>query len=406
VSVLVTRLGLSRGPLAERDYRLLLAGRTLSLFGTAMSNVAIAFAILDLTGSKADVGYVLASQQIPKAAFLLLGGVWADRLPRHQLMVATSAISGTTQCAAAALLLSGHANVYSLAALAATNGSAAAFFTPASRAVVPATVSGLMLQPANALLRLAQNSTLIFGTAAGGGLVAAAGPGYAILIDGLTFFAGAGLIGAMRPRDGDAPTPRTNVLRELREGWDAFRSRTWLWTIVVQFAFVNAVWAGSLNVLGPVIANARLGGAAVWGAILAAQAIGFVLTGLLMLRVRVQRLLFLGTVCVFPIALPLFALAKPLPAVAIGACAFAGGASLEVFGVAWYTVLQRETPRHLLSRLSAWDDFGSLVFVPLGLAAAGPVANLIGTRATLLGSGAIIVASTALVLFVRDVRRL
>jgi hypothetical protein len=210
----------------------------------------------------------------------------------------------------------------------------------------------------------------------------------------------------MRPRGDDVPATRTNVLAELREGWDAFRSRTWLWTIVVQFSFVNAVQSGSLNVLGPAIAKARLGGPAVWGAILTAQAIGYVVTGFLMLRLRIRRLLFFGTLCVFPMALPLIALARPLPAVAIGACAFLGGASLEVFGVAWYTVLQRETPRHLLSRVSAWDDFGSIIFVPLGLAVAGPVSDTIGARATLLGSAAIIVVTTALVLLVRDVRRL
>jgi MFS family permease len=397
---------LGRGPLAERDFRLLLAGRTLSFFGTAMSNIAVAFAILDLTGSKSDVGYVLASQQLPKAVFLLLGGVWADRLPRHRVMVTTSAISGAAQCASAALLLSHDAGVAVLAALAAVNGSASAFFTPASRAALPATVPEALLQPANAMLRLAQNSTMIIGTAAAGALVAAAGPGYAILVDGLTYFGGSAFIGAMRPRAGDVPAARTNVLAELREGWDAFRSRTWLWTIVVQFSFVNAVQSGSMNVLGPAIAKARLGGPAVWGAILAAQAIGYVVTGFLMIRLRVRRLLFFGTVCVFPMALPLLALVRPLSALAIGACAFLGGAALEVFGVAWYTVLQRETPRHLLSRVSAWDDFGSIVFVPLGLAVAGPVSEAIGVRATLLGSAAIIVVTTALVLLVRDVRRL
>ncbi|HWB22769.1 MAG TPA: MFS transporter [Gaiellaceae bacterium] len=395
-----------RGPLAERDFRLLLAGRTLSLFGTAMSNIAIAFAILDLTGSKADVGYVLASQQLPKVVFLLLGGVWADRLPRHRVMVVTGAISGAAQCASAALLLTHEAGIVALAALAAVNGSAAAFFTPAARAALPGTVPEALLQPANAMLRMAQNSTVIGGTAAAGVLVATVGPGYAILIDGLTYFGGSAFIEAMRAADRDLSAVRANVFRELREGWDAFRSQTWLWTIVVQFSFVNAVENGSMNVLGPPIAKASLGGPAVWGAILTAQAVGYVVTGFLMIRIRVRRLLFFGTVCVFPMALPLLALARPLPAVLIGLFAFLGGASLEVFAVAWYTVLQRETPRHLLSRVSAWDDFGSIVFVPLGLAVAGPVAEAVGDRATLLGSAAIIVVSTALVLLVRDVRRL
>jgi MFS family permease len=393
------------GPLQEREFRLLLAGRTVSLFGGSMAIVATAFAILDLTGSKADVGYVLAAQQGPKAVFVLLGGVWADRLPRHRLMVLTNIVSGTAQCGFAALLLTHQAQIWMLAALAAVNGTAAAFFSPAAQGTVPTTVPEAMLQPANAMLRLFQNATNIFGTAAAGVLVAAAGPGYAILVDGASFFVSSGFIGAMRPLR-DPGAVRTSVLGELREGWDAFRSRTWLWAIVIQFSFVNAVQSGSMNVLGPAIAKAKLGGAAAWGGILTAQAVGFVACGFLMLRLKVRRLLFVGTLCVFPMALPLLALAKPLPAVAIGACAFVGGASLEVFGVAWYTVLQREVPRRLLSRVSAWDEFGSVIFIPLGLAAAGPVSNAVGARATLVGAAIVIVAATALVFSARDVRRL
>jgi MFS family permease len=393
-----------QGPLAEREFRLFLAGRTTSYFGTSMALVATAFAILDLTGSKSDVGYVLAAQQGPRAVFLLLGGVWADRLPRQRVMVLTNMISGTSQCVSASLLLTHHAQIWMLAALAACNGTSAAFFTPAAQGSIPATVPEHLLQAANAMFRLFQNGTTIFATAAAGILVASAGPGYAILTDGLTFFAGSVFLASMRPLTVKRE-PRSSVLRELGEGWEAFRSRTWLWAIVIQFSFVNAVQSGSMNVLGPAIAKARLGGAAVWGAVLTAQAVGFVACGFLMLRLKVKRLLFVGTLCVFPMALPLLALAPPLPAVAIGACAFAGGASLEVFGVAWYTVLQREIPGRLLSRVSAWDEFGSVIFIPIALGVAGPVSNAIGARATLVGSATVIVAATALVLLAADVRR-
>jgi MFS family permease len=369
-----------------------------------MSIVALAFAVLGLTGSKSDVGIVLAAQQFPKALFLLLGGVWADRLARHRVMVVTSLVSGVAQSATAGLLLFHHAQVWSLVLLAACNGSALAFFTPAAQGAVPDTVPEDLLQPANATLRLFQNGTNIAGTALAGILVAAAGPGYAILVDGLSFFVSAVAIGAMRTIEG-VRDQATTVFAELREGWREFRSRTWLWAIVVQFSLVNAVQSGSMNVLGPVIAKSRLGGPAAWGAILAAQTAGFVLTGFVMLRLRVRRLLFLGTICVFPMSLPLLALAKPLSAFEIGIAAFAAGAALEVFAVAWYTVLQREVPRRLLSRVSAWDEFGSIVVIPFGLIAAGPVSNAIGTRATLLGSATIIVAATALVLLLRDVRR-
>ena len=84
----------SLAPLREREFRLLFAGRTISFLGTAMAPVALAFAVLDLTGSKTDLGLVLAARSIPQIVFLLVGGVWADRLSRHRVMVASNVLSG------------------------------------------------------------------------------------------------------------------------------------------------------------------------------------------------------------------------------------------------------------------------------------------------------------------------
>jgi MFS family permease len=172
--------GSSTAPLREREFRLLFAGRTVSLVGTAIAPVALAFAVLDLTGSKTDLGLILAAREVPLIVFLLVGGIWADRLPRNRVMVGANVVSGLTQATAAALLITGNAEIWHLAALAALNGSASAFFFPASAGVVPQTVPAPLLQQANAFLALAVNGAMIGGAAAAGFLVAAFGAGWAI----------------------------------------------------------------------------------------------------------------------------------------------------------------------------------------------------------------------------------
>src|SRR5437867_9786860 len=137
------------GPLGQRDFRFLFLGRTTSFIGSAFANVALAFAVLDLTGSKADLGYVLAARSLPQVVFLLVGGIWADRLPRHRVMVVSNVFSGLSQGAIAVLLLSGHAQVWHLLVLAAVNGLSSAFFFPAATGIVPQTVPRQMRQAAN-----------------------------------------------------------------------------------------------------------------------------------------------------------------------------------------------------------------------------------------------------------------
>jgi MFS family permease len=394
------------GPLREREFRLLFAGRTISMAGSAMAPVALAFAVLNtLHGSATDLGLVLAARQIPTVVFLLFGGVWSDRLPRHQVMVASNLVSGASQAGAAALLLAGHAQLWQLAALAALNGSSSAFFFPASVGIVPQTVPIPMLQQANATLRLALNATNIGGAALGGILVAVSSPGWAIAFAAATYGLAALTIGAMHLPSG-LRIEGSTVLLELREGWHDFWSRPWLWAIVLQFGIVNAVENGAVQIFGPLVAKEHLGGPAAWGAVLTATSVGLVLSGLLMLRWQPRRILLVATLAVFPFVLPLLALAGParLPLV-IGA-GFLAGLAVEIFGVLWDTAMQQEIPLEKLSRLSAYDALGSIVLTPVALAALGPIGAAAGIRATLIGCAVLTVAATAPVLLSHDVRTL
>jgi MFS family permease len=254
---------LDLGPLRERSFRFLFLGRTTTFIGNAFANIALAFAVLDLTGSKSDLGFVLAARTLPQVLFLLVGGIWADRLPRHRVMVVSNVVSGLSQGAIAVLLLTGQAEIWHLLALAAVNGLSTAFFFPAATGIVPQTVPQAMLQPANAILRLGQNASWIAGAALGGLVVAATSPGVGIAVDAAAFLVAAVLLAMIR-LPATLRIEASNFFADLTEGWREFRSRTWLWVIVLQFGFVNAMILGVEGVLGPAVANDHLGGAAAW----------------------------------------------------------------------------------------------------------------------------------------------
>ena len=395
----------SAAPLREREFRLLFAGRTVSLVGGAIAPVALAFAVLDLTGSKTDLGLILAAREIPLVLFLLVGGIWADRLPRNNVMVGANVLSGLSQAGAAALLVTGRAEVWHLAALAAVNGAASAFFFPASAGVIPQTVPASLLQQANALLQLAMNSAMIGGAAIAGFLVAGVGPGWAIAVDAGTFFAAALLIASMR-LPAVVREHGKNFVHELAVGWREFRSRPWLWAIVLQFSFMLMVVLGAFNVLGPVVADDELGGAKAWGAILTGWSAGLVLGGVIGLRYRPRRMLLAATLAILALPLPLVALGFPLSVPATVAVAFVAGVGNEMFGLLWHTTMQQEIPPDKLSRVYSYDALGSIGLVPLGYALAGPAAEAFGVRATLWGAAAISVGVTLAVLLVHDVRTL
>ncbi len=392
-------------PLRERDFRLLFFGRAVSFAGSAMAPVALAFAVLELGGSTTELGLVLAIAILPQVFFLLVGGVIADRFPRHLVMVGSNLVAGVAQAVAAYLLLSGKAAIWHLAVIALVRAVASSFFFPAMQGIVPQTVPGELLQPANALLRLALNATSIGGAALGGVLVAAAGPGWAIAFDALTYLAAAAILLPMHVR---APARDTDssFIHELLEGWGEFRSRQWIWVVVLGFAFANAAEAAGLYVLGPVVAEESLGGASVWGLVIAATGVGLVLGGLLAFRLEPDRPLLVGVSAITLIFPPLVLLAIEAPWPLIALAALVAGIGIELFSVFWDTALQTHVPNDVLSRVSAWDAIGSLVLIPAAYAVIGPLAGTIGTEATLwLCSGIVVVAITAQLLS-REVREL
>ncbi len=347
-----------RGPLRSRNFRLLLACDVVSGTGNAVAIVAIPFAVLAIGGSASDVGYVATAMLLPMLLFLLVGGVAGDRLPRHKVMMAANGLQSAAQGAAAILVLTGHARVWELLALAAARGVGLGLYYPASQGLLPQTVPADQRAQADAISRTGRNSAGIAGAALGGVLVGVAGPGWGLAVDAASFAVATALRAGMRFPALALAEPES-ALRQMREGWREFVARRWLWTIVLEFTCMTAITSGTVNVLGPVVADTRLGGARSWGLILAAYGIGAVVGGVLMLRFRPHRMLLVASIAAGVFAVLLFALAVPLAVPLIAAAALLVGISAEIFMVNWVTTMQQEIPHDLLSRLSSFDALGS-----------------------------------------------
>jgi predicted MFS family arabinose efflux permease len=391
-------------PLRERNFALLFAARTISFFGTNLVPIALAFAVLDLTGSATDVGIVFAARTLAQIATLVVGGVVADRLPRRAVMIGSDVASLSVQLVLGVLLVTGNAQVWQLVVLHGALGAAAAFYSPASTGLVPQTVPAALLQQANGFMSIARYSATIAGAAAGGVLVATVGPGWAILLDGGTFAASALLLAGMRLPRAAARATAPNFLRELVDGWRAFTEHTWVWLLTLWISLFFLITYAPFFVLGPYIAKESMGGAPAWATVLTGEAVGALVGGFVGLRLRPRRpMVVVGWLFTVNAAQDvLLAVRAPFPAIA--AAAAAAGFAFSFGTVVWETTLQRRIPRDTLSRVSAYNWMGAMAFLPAGYAIAGPVSDAIGMSATLWIGAAWIVGSTAAVMSVRSVR--
>ncbi len=395
--------------LAIRDFRLLLADRVLAPMSYAFSLVGVSFAVLNQThGSTAKLSYVLAAQIAPSLIFVLVGGVIADRIAPQKVIIAGNAMMAVGEGTFGVLVLTGHPPLWQMIALECLTGTGMAVFYPASQALLPRLVPAALLQEASAVSRLAMNGAQMGGAVLAGFCIAAIGrngPGWALAICGTGLLGTIPLMLALRVTAFER-VHQTSMVRELRDGWSEFRSHTWLWVIVAQFAIVLMAWYGSFGVLGPVVARAHLGGPAAWGTITGAESLGLIAGGLISLRFIPRRpMLFVvligGSIAGSPLAL---AMLWPLPVIC--AVSFLLGIALEIMMVQWTVALARNIPPDKLARVSSYDAFGSVMAMPIGAVVAGPIAAWVGVSATQYGAAALIVVVSLFALIPRDIRRL
>jgi MFS family permease len=391
------------GPLEEPLFRNYFFARAFSMLGDAIVPVALAFAVLAVERSASALGLVLASYTVPRVVLLMFAGVWADRLPRNLLMVATDLLRFGTQGTAAILLISGVAEIWHLIVLQLLQGVGSSFFVPASTGLVPQVVSRGRLQEANGLLNLTGSSFGVLGPVLAGVFVATVGPGWALAVDAATFLVSAMFLVRLRLPE-RPPRLAESFFSELRGGWREFFSRTWLWVDGFYSALGNMVVLAPVWALGPLVAEESLDGATSWAAIATGFGLGSVVAGAAVIRFKPERPIFAGVAVLSLLALPPALLAVPAPTAAIAAGAFLAGFGLIFFNTLFETTVQEQVPEHALSRIAAIDWMLSLALYPIGLALAGFVAEAIGIGPTLTIAAVWSVVSTAVVLCVPGVR--
>jgi MFS family permease len=371
-----------------------------------MAPIVLAFAVLDMTGSAVDVGFVVGARSVANIVLVLFGGIMADYLPRALILQGSSLAAASVQAVVAVTLLTDAGSLAVLIALSVANGAVAAVSMPAAASLTPQTVPPHELRPANALTRMGVNTGMIVGASLGGLITAVLAPGWGIAANAVGFAAAAIAYHGVRvPRAASLEHAPSRPLRELREGWAEFTTRTWVWVVVLQFFVVNAVSAGGLQVLGPAIADSTFGRTA-WGIVLATQMAGALIGGFVVARSRARHALRIGVAAVALDALPLLALAEAAPLALLVVAMFVNGLALEQFGVAWDLSLQENVPSDRLARVYSFDALGSILALPLGEMTAGALSEHFGMRTTLLGGVCLVVVVTALALCSRQVRAL
>jgi MFS family permease len=330
--------------------------------------------------------------------------VAADRFPPQRVIVAANLAIVAGEGTFGLLMLTTRPPLWAMICLEALTGTGMAMFYPASTALLPQLVPDALLQEGNSISRMVMNGGQMVGAAAGGLLVAAAGPGWALTLCAIGMTGTVPLMLTLRVTRAAPAGDGPGMLRELRDGWAEFRSRTWLWVIVAQFCVVMAAWYAGFQVLGPVAARQHLGGAAAWGAITAAESLGFVSGGLTSLRFTPRRPMLFCVLAGAAIAASPLSLALALPLPAVCAVTFGIGMASEVMMVQWMVAMARAIPPDKLARVSSYDALGSLMAMPLGALAVGPVSAAIGVPGTQAGAVALIAAVSLLCLIPRDIR--
>lgn len=392
------------GCLREQSFRLLFTSQLLSAVGDTVASVAVPFAIIALGGGAGDIGLVLGARAVPLVLFLLVGGVWSDRMSRRTVMIASDLVRAGCQATFATILLLGVGGVPAIVAITFVYGTAEAFFRPALSGILPQSVSPERLQEAYGLIAMTPAVGMLAGGILGGTAVALISPAGAIALDAATFAVAIVLLAFARFRAVALAQPGRSFIADLREGWDAFRRRSWLVVVVVGESFYALLVMPAIFVAGPLVAEEYLDGATSYAAIVSAFGLGFVTGGLIVARLKPRRPLVLAYAVTLPFVGTFIALSVPAPTAVIAACAWVGGTVIIISGSLLETTITRQVTPDLRSRVGSFRALGSQVCQPIGFAIAGGIIAGIGLSGIMWLAVAAVFANVALVLATPSVR--
>jgi predicted MFS family arabinose efflux permease len=384
--------------LSQRDFALLWAGQTISLFGDGIFTIALAWQALELSGSATTLGLVLLVRGAARILILLIGGAVADRVERRALMLIGDSVQALAVAAVAYLASTGQLHVWHLVALGAITGAGSGILLAAATAVVPQLVTEEFLASANSLTSTSRLLAFaLIGPAVGGILVAALGTTVAFSVDAASFLASIAALILIRPRALSAAS-KAAILTDVKEGFSYVRSRPWLWVTMLAVGTVGSFVAyGPLSVLVPLLVRSLHGGADSLGLVYAGFGVGGVAAAVVSGSVHLPRntsaLAFLGWV-VSGLGIAAMGLAGNV--VTIAALLAVVGFFNEAAQVIWVTLLQIHIPERLLGRISSIDWFVSLSLQPLGLGLAGPAAAALGVGGALVVGGTMAASAAGL----------
>lgn len=384
----------------------LAASRFISNVGNGISPIALAYGVLSLPGATGkDLSIVMAARFVPLLAFMLFGGVIADRFQRNRLVGSSDIIGSFVAGVSAISLIAGFSSTWLLAIMGGIFGILNAIWWPAMSGVLPEIVPKEKLQEGNAVVGLLTNIGYIVGTLGGGIIVSTVGAGWGLLADAITFFI-AGVIVWFLPITGKIKDKSPGIIHDLKVGWREFISRSWVIAMVFTFALINMAFDSMLSVLGPLNFNDLKTGPQHWSYNLAGLSLGMLIGGLWILKVKLKHPLFIAMILIALSSIWDFTLALDFPlAISVLASIFSG-ISLEIFMVTWNTSLQHHVPEESYSRVSSYDTLGSFGIAPLGIVIAGPLAMHFGVNSILLITGFITLIAATASLFVPSVRNL
>ena len=370
---------------AVRNLRRLVISRFVSNLGNGLAPVAIAFGVLELpNGDGKSLSLVMASTSLSLVLFSLLGGVIGDRFPRAWIVGGADILLALLVMANGIAYVTGNGSVILFTVVGFLSGVLNAIWYPAMSALTSDLAEPEILQDSNAATMLSSNIAMILGTAVAGVIVATIGPGWAIIIDGVTFLIAGLLVYSMRSATPVAErSESSSTLHEIKTGWREFSSRRWVFLVVISFSFVVSMERAVYSVLGPLVADEKLGGPKPWSVILATWAIGSVVGVLFAAKVRPRYPIRVAIIVQFPLFLWFFSLGNTTNVYLIAIFSFFVGIAFDFFYVLWVTTLQQHIPKESLSKVMSYDVLGSLALAPIGIAVAGPIAEHYGTSPVL-----------------------
>ena len=399
-------------PFKFREYRLLIAAVSLSIFAEGMWAVVMALQVIELSDDPASLSLVATCLGAGLVAFVLVGGLAADRISQRAIIIAVETVNVIAVSIIAILGLTGFLRIWHMAVAAAALGIAAAFFFPAYSALLPRILPAQQLLAANGVEGVVRPVfQRAIGPAIAGLVVGATFPSLGAVVVAALFAVGLTLLVATRPA---MKTPvhqpgqeRLHLVRDLRDGF-VFMVRTpWLlWTLLFASLFVLLV-LGPIEVLLPFIAKRRFeDGAQTYGFILAFFGVGSALGALAVSSGRLPRryltvMMTMWSVGSMPLVIVGVTASFPLMAAATFVIGFTDGMGMVI----WGTLLQRRVPTEMLGRVSSLDFFVSLAFMPVSFAIVGPLSKVVSMQTIFLVAGVAPVLLAAVAMYVARMRR-